>query len=644
MILQAGNLQFIFLERADKDVDNRGRGAASALAREMTQAPSPKVAPPLPTVQSGSQVAVLHADEALKGAIRLDGLMLIGREHGKVQILLPHVQVSRVHAQITLQGNHAVVGDLRSSNGTFVNGRRIAGAGNDPQRRPIGHRALFFGFYRLRSPAANTGRQSEAMCRNLRRIVKDRLTGTMIRLLDDISLVIRPHEFVCLLGPSGSGKSTLLSALSARVPADEGAVLINQKDLYRNFDALKQDIALVPQKDILHDTLTVGSALWYTAKLRLPPDTSKDEIQTCLNEMLETVNLTKQRATQIRHLSGGQIKRASLANEILCKPTLLFLDEVTSGLDEQTDKDMMNLFRQLADAGKTVVCITHSLANVERTCHLVVILTVGGKLAFVGTPSEATTYFGIERLGDVYEKMAEKSASEWQTKFKAHSLFSKYIVKRLPPDADAEPEPVFPRRIRFPERLQQLTRQTILLTGRYFTIKLGDRQALFMMVVQCLIVAFLLAILFGNLADSTNVIERDRNTVTLLFLMEISCFWFGCNNAAKEIVKERTIFGREQRLQPARWQLSRLEVHLIGDIELYPDLDPLCLRDALLSAARRYYWPMVIVAGPLHRQCRTRIGHFLGFQDGGRSSNHDAHCSSPANYTRRSHCPVERTC
>ena len=81
---------------------------------------------------------------------------------------------------------------------------------------------------------------------------------------------------------------------------------------------------------------------------------------------------------------------------------------MTSGLDEQTDREMMNLFRSLADAGKTVVCITHSLANVERTCHLVVILTPGGKLAFVGKPAEALEYFGIERLGDVYERLAEQ--------------------------------------------------------------------------------------------------------------------------------------------------------------------------------------------------------------------------------------------
>ena len=115
-------------------------------------------------------------------------------------------------------------------------------------------------------------------------------------------------------------------------------------------------MAFVPQKDVLHDGLTVEEALRYTARLRLPPDTNEAEIQTSIDEMLETVGLTDRRNTQIRHLSGGQIKRASLANEIISKLSLLFLDEVTSGLDEQTDSEMMDLFRRIADSGKTAAC------------------------------------------------------------------------------------------------------------------------------------------------------------------------------------------------------------------------------------------------------------------------------------------------
>ena len=121
----------------------------------------------------------------------------------------------------------------------------------------------------------------------------------------------------------------------------------------------------------------------------------------------------------------------------MCKPSLLFLDEVTSGLDEQTDRDMMDLFRSVADTGKTVVCITHSLANVERTCHLVVILTAGGRLAFVGKPAEALEYFGIARLGDVYERLAEQPAEHWQQAFQASPLYHRYVASRLPRQEEA---------------------------------------------------------------------------------------------------------------------------------------------------------------------------------------------------------------
>ncbi len=138
-----------------------------------------------------------------------------------------------------------------------------------------------------------------------------------------------------------------------------------------------------------------AKALRYTAELRLPPDMARDEMAESVANILEVVGLTPRSDTLIRHLSGGQLKRASLANELVARPSLLFLDEVTSGLDEQTDRDVMELFRQVADGGKTVVCITHNLANVEATCHLVIILTEGGRLAFMGSPEEAKAYFQI---------------------------------------------------------------------------------------------------------------------------------------------------------------------------------------------------------------------------------------------------------
>ena len=169
-----------------------------------------------------------------------------------------------------------------------------------------------------------------------------------------------------------------------------GACCSTAEDLYANFEALKQDIAVVPQKDVLHDSLAVGAGAAVHGRAAAaaghqPRTRSRPASPRCS----KSVGLTQRRGTLIRHLSGGQVKRASLANEMLCKPSLLFLDEVTSrpGRADRPRDD--GPVPPVADAGKTVVCITHSLANVEATCHLVVILTEGGRLAFVGTPAEA---------------------------------------------------------------------------------------------------------------------------------------------------------------------------------------------------------------------------------------------------------------
>ena len=385
----------------------------------------------------------------------------------------------------------------------------------------------------------------ELLARGLKRVVHDRTTGQPIKLLDHINLVVRPREFVCILGPSGSGKSTLLAILSGRNPPDAGMVTLNGQDLYAHFEALKEDIAVVPQKDVLHDSLAVNTALRYTAELRLPSDTSREEVEASVCEILAVVGLTRRREMLIRHLSGGQVKRASLANELVSRPSLLFLDEVTSGLDEQTDREVMELFRQVADGGKTVVCITHSLANVEATCHLVVILTEGGNLAFIGTPDEAKAYFQIARLGDVYRRLAEDKPEGWHKRFRSSTYFQRSVVERMPSDSLLDEG-----KANVPARLVRGRasgfRQALVLVRRYVSIWRGDRQALLAILGQSLLVALLLGLVFGNLVDVSDPIHRLRQTVNLFLLLAVSSFWFGCNTAAKELVKERVIFLRER--------------------------------------------------------------------------------------------------
>ncbi|MEM1212583.1 MAG: FHA domain-containing protein, partial [Planctomycetota bacterium] len=544
--------------------------------------------------------------------VTLTDRLLLGRDETAVDVHLDHPTISRRHALIETTKRGVTLSDLNSANGTFLNGTRVTTATplHEGDRLDLGPFALTFTGNAL-VPLAVRANNVELHCKALSRIVKDRTTGKPLTLLDNVSVALQPRDFACLLGPSGSGKSTLLNAMAARVPADEGRVTLNGEDLYANFDALKTQIAVVPQKDVLHDALPVAKALRYTAELRLPPDTTDADLDQSVNEMLDTVGLTHRKTTNIADLSGGQIKRASLANEIISKPSLLFLDEVTSGLDEQTDREMMQLFRQIADQGKTVVCITHSLANVEENCTLVVILTPGGKLAFVGPPDDALSYFKIDRLGDVYQRLAERDAAEWRDAFLSHPLYDQYVTQRLPDNSAEETAPPPRKPPRFSEYLRTGQRQLPIMLRRYVDIFAKDRRTLAFIAAQSLLVAVLLCVLYANVNDRSSIADdfdpeafqkqaglEDAENITvddftigreiqgwmkpainrelqanakeqvdkvtdtaedrfidrvsagktgqLLFLLSVTCFWFGVNNAAKEIVKERLIIDRER--------------------------------------------------------------------------------------------------
>jgi len=470
-----------------------------------------------------------------------EGKTVIGRSGPGIDLPLDHPSISRLHAEVEYGDGRAVLRDLGSSNGTFVNGERIL----HPRPLRVGDR-IDIGPYSLQFNGDELKRSSRdgnlrIVCRDLTRQVRSE-SGENLTILNNVSLVIEPHEFICILGPTGSGKSTLLDALSARVPADSGDVLYNDVGLYASFDSLKQGIAFVPQQNVLHDDLTQRQALRYTAELRLPPDTSSEDQQQAVESAMERVDMLHRADTKIRSLSGGQKRRVSLANEIVSSPSVLFLDEVTSGLDEKTDWEMMALFRKMAEGGLSVVCVTHTLANVEDFCHKVAVMAVGGSLVHFGTPEETMQHFGIRKLGDLYRKLAEKPAETWEREFVTSDAYRHYIAQVVDSAAfDAVKAPVGPDQKKSLKALTtEALRQYWVLLRRCSRLLTADRYALRLAFGQSLLVGGLLASVFGDLS------ANDPRQVLQIFFLGISSFWFGANNASKEIVKEILTYRRER--------------------------------------------------------------------------------------------------
>jgi ABC-type multidrug transport system ATPase subunit/pSer/pThr/pTyr-binding forkhead associated (FHA) protein len=512
---------------------------------------APKAVAPVlePMAATASPVARTILDGDLDGSmgpaewstkpVAIQGDLLVGRDP-KCKLVLDHPLVSRRHARISQRKGETYLTDLVSANGTFLNGRRIIGktllAPDDCI--DIGPYTLRFTGTQL-APSSRSG-NIDLQCWRVTRTVPDRQKSGSLTLLDDVSIRVRPGQFVCLLGPSGSGKSTLLSALSGRSKPDRGAVLMNGHELYSNFHALRREMAVVHQRDLAFDLLTVRESFTYTARLRLPADSTEKDLRREVDSLLKSVGLTQRQDIPIGRLSGGQLKRVSLGNELMGRPSLIFLDEVTSGLDEQTDREMMALFRQMADAGKTIVCITHSLAHVERYCHGVVILAPGGVLAFSGTPAEAKSHFGIERLGDVYEALDRNSPSDWRKKFESHPNFLVFADSSL----ESVSVPAAPQNL--PASFAEGFRQGLVLLARRLRLLLCNRPALVTLAMQTAVVAGALGLVFGNLSNVTDLAAQARDSVTLYFLLTVSSFWFGCNGAVKVLVSERPLYRLER--------------------------------------------------------------------------------------------------
>jgi len=464
--------------------------------------------------------------------------------------------ISRRHARLLHEGGGSFLEDLGSTNGTFVDGQRIEGrvALRPGARVDIGTFGFLFDGTSLRElRGAGTIRLE---CRGLSKTVRDATTGRPRELLRDVALAIEPGEFAAIFGTSGSGKSTLLDALNGRRRASDGAVRYNGVDFYRSFDLFRASIAYVPQQDIVHRKITVRRALRYTARLRLPPDTSDREIDEYITRVLARVGLADKADQPIdtpAPLSGGQLKRVSLAVELVSNPSIVFLDEVTSGLDAGTDKKMMNLFAELAGDGKTVVCVTHTLENIDA-CHLVTLLH-RGRLVFFGPPAEALDHFEVSRLSNVYELLEEKPVETWEDRYRRSETYGRYVESRLAPRTGDVAAP--PPAAEASRGQGQAFRQGRVLTRRYVDLLTADRRNLMLLLAQAPIIGLVIGLVFETGGPDA---ERAQNESTVSFILVVSMIWFGCLNAAREVVKELPIYLRERaiNLQLAPYLASKL--------------------------------------------------------------------------------------
>lgn len=458
-----------------------------------------------------------------------DGLVL-GRG-SEADFILPDTSVSRRHAQIHRVAGGWRIEDLGSRSGSFLNGRLFRDEElvfGDLLR--IGPFHLRFDGRFLSETAGVTGARLHAS--------GVQKTAGSVRILQDVSLAVEPCQFVGVIGSSGAGKSTLLDALCALRPADSGAVLVDGADLYQNYEALREQLGYVPQDDIVPLELSVEDALYYGARLRLPKATPREEIRKLVHHTIARLGLAERARTPVGKLSGGQRKRVSVGAELLCRPRLLFLDEPTSGLDPAAEFRLMESLRHLASTGCTILCTTHVMGNAYLFDRLAVMF--GGRLVFFGEPAKALEYFGVERLTQLYDKLDTRPAAEWPI----HR-------ETTPPPEWAEP----------PEKHRRAAALPILLMRQWAILK-SDWKNFVLMLGQPVFIGLL-------------VTWVSQDPPLILFFAYIATLWFGCGNAAQEIVKELPMFRRERLIGLGRHEyllakfISLARITVVQSLLLY---------------------------------------------------------------------------
>ncbi len=415
--------------------------------------------------------------------------------------------------------------------------------------------------------------------------------GEKVNLVDRANLRVPRGHFMAIVGPSGCGKTTLLKTIAGLNPESEGALFWDGRNLSEEGDFEPSEIGYVPQFSIAYDPLTVDESIEAATRLRVKTRDAED-LDHRIDRVLEETGMTAIADRTVRVLSGGQKRRLGLAMELVSDPKLLLCDEVTSGLDPRSEREIVRLLHDLSRRdGRVVLSVTHSLAHLELYDSILVLHE--GRVAYHGPPELVTHYFSVEDTEEIYPKLATQPSERWQDSWSKHqeAYYEKLErsrrraieagalhVPEVHDDGEGDDSPV-PQGIRTPGFLAQLS----TLLSRRWRIFFRDRGQVFLQ-LAILICFPVLVILFSDKANapipSLSDSKQENILVELKEANAVYAAWakvgsaisgvimfqvillslMGSNNSAREIAGERPIFEKEKfgGLRPMAYLWSKI--------------------------------------------------------------------------------------
>lgn len=428
---------------------------------------------------------------------------------------------------------------------------------------------------------------------------------------------------MAIVGPSGCGKTTLLKTIAGLNEESGGELIWNGRNLAEEQDFDPAEIGYVPQFSIAYDQLTVDEAIESATRLRVKTR-NLSELDNRIDRILEETGLASIADRPVKVLSGGQKRRLGLAMELVTGPHLLLCDEVTSGLDPRSERDIVRLLHQLSRRdGRTVISVTHSLAHLELYDSILVLHE--GRVAYHGPPNGLNHYFSVDDTEEVYPQLAKQRPAKWQESWLKHreAYYKKLNKKRAQlikdgelqvPDELAEPATVKKDKLASdtaplddPNESEKIIREATELVKMpgllsQFSTLLSRRWKIFFrnrgQVLLQLAILLCFPILVALFSDRGNenikrfseryqgitheiqertMVEKSYLTVGsavsgIVMFQVVLLSLMGSNNAAREVAGERLIFEKEKfgGIRPTAYLASKIA--FLGSLVLIQSL------------------------------------------------------------------------
>ncbi len=440
----------------------------------------------------------------------------------------------------------------------------------------------------------------------------------------------RSGQLVGIMGGSGTGKSTLLNVFNGNLKLSNGKIFINGHNLSKDNDILKGVIGYVPQDDLLKEELTVFENLYFNARLCFS-HLSKIEIIKVVDQALLDFNLIEARDLVVgtptnKIISGGQRKRLNIALELIREPSILFVDEPTSGLASMDSEKVMTLLKRQTLKGKLIVINIHQPgSDLFKLMDKLLIIDKGGRIIYNGNPLDAIVYFKktakyvnpeerecsvcgnvkteqplriigarmVNPSGRLIRKR-KVSPEEW---YKLYiSNFEKNFEWKHIPKLINRKEKLPPNLYNIPGRLEQFR----LFTTRDALSKMKDKQY----VLLNLLIAPLLAVILSLFTKYNHGTPEDPmayvfgmnvNIPVYIFMSVIVAIFIGLNISAEEIIKDKKLLQRESFLNLSRFSYLNSKVLILFAISAFQTLSFVLIANSILGiqSTTFYYWLII---------------------------------------------------